>query len=39
MKGYYVPYGYMGWIDGRYMLFANETDYKETYYERYQLVS
>lgn len=32
MKGYYVSYGYMGYINGKYILFANEADYKE-YYE------
>lgn len=32
MKGYYVPYGYKGFINGRYMLFACESDYVE-YYE------
>lgn len=29
MKGYYVSNGYMGYVDGNYMLFADETDYKE----------
>ena len=29
VKGYLVPDGYMGWVDGRYMLFATETDYIE----------
>lgn len=27
MKGYYTSYGYMGYVDGRYKLFATETDY------------
>ena len=27
MKGYNVPYGYMGLVDGIYMLFASEADY------------
>lgn len=31
MKGYYVPYGYMGWVAilGRYILFATEAEYAE----------
>lgn len=29
MKGYYVTEGYMGWYEGRYMLFADENDYRE----------
>ncbi len=29
MKGYHTQEGYMGWVDGRYMLFASETDYRE----------
>lgn len=29
MKGYVVSSGYMGYIDGRYMLFATEEEYKE----------
>ena len=33
MKGYYVPNGYMGWINGRYILFATEGDYVEAYME------
>lgn len=27
MKGYVVSNGYMGFVDGRYMLFACEEDY------------
>lgn len=27
VKGYIVPYGYMGYVNGRYQLFATETDY------------
>ena len=27
MKGYITPNGYMGYVDGRYMLFASEDDY------------
>lgn len=27
MKGYIVSDGYMGLVDGRYMLFADEADY------------
>lgn len=29
MKGYYVSEGYMGFVDGSYRLFANESDYLE----------
>ncbi len=29
MKGYLVSDGYMGYVDGRYMLFASESDYRE----------
>lgn len=31
MKGYFTPTGYMGYINGRYMLFADESDYKDYY--------
>ena len=27
MKGYYNGSGYMGYVDGRWMLFASESDY------------
>lgn len=33
MKGYVVPYGYMGLINGKYMLFASEEEYVEAYRE------
>ncbi len=29
MKGYFVGDGYMGYVDGKYFLFADETDYWE----------
>ncbi len=29
MKGYYVSEGYMGFVDGTYRLFADESDYLE----------
>lgn len=29
IKGYLVPYGYMGFIDGKYKLFATEDEYLE----------
>lgn len=29
MKGYITANGYMGLVDGRYMLFASEEDYQE----------
>ena len=27
MKGYNVPEGYMGYVNGKYILFASESDY------------
>ena len=33
MKGYVVDSGYMGLIDGQYLLFADESDYREAYIE------
>ena len=27
MKGYFTDSGYMGYVDGEYMLFASEDDY------------
>ena len=27
MKGYYTSYGYMGYVDGQYRLFATESEY------------
>lgn len=29
MKGYMVSAGYMGWVNGEYMLFSSECDYEE----------
>lgn len=29
MKGYTTNNGYMGYVDGEYMLFADERDYRE----------
>lgn len=29
MKGYVVNDGYMGMVEGRYMLFASEDDYRD----------
>lgn len=29
MKGYNTETGYMGYVDGRYILFASEADYME----------
>lgn len=29
VKGYFVSEGYMGYVDGEYRLFADESDYKE----------
>ena len=35
-KGYNVASGYMGWIDGDYILFASEEDYLEVFAELYR---
>ncbi len=35
MKGFNTLIGYMGWIDGRYYMFASEADYVEAYNEYY----
>ena len=29
MKGYFTKEGYMGFVNGKYMLFASESDYRE----------
>ncbi len=29
MKGYTVADGYMGYVDGSYLLFASEADYRD----------
>lgn len=29
MKGYIIDAGYMGYVDGSYMLFADEEDYRD----------
>ncbi len=29
MKGYSIADGYMGYVDGRYMLFASEAEYQD----------
>ena len=29
MKGYTVSNGYMGYVDGEYLLFASEADYRD----------
>ena len=33
MKGYTVEFGYMGYINGEYQLFADEQDYREAFGE------
>lgn len=33
MKGYFIESGYMGYVGGEYMLFADEEDYKEYFYD------
>ncbi len=29
MKGYHTESGFMGYVDGQYMLFASEEDYRD----------
>ena len=29
MQGYYTAYGYMGYVNGKYILFASEAEYIE----------
>ncbi len=29
MKGYFTSYGYMGFVNGKWILFAGESDYYE----------
>lgn len=29
MKGYYTAVGYMGLVEGRYILFSSEDDYRD----------
>lgn len=33
-RGYLVPNGYMGFVNGKYMLFASESDYYEYMLEK-----
>lgn len=33
MRGYVVSSGYMGFLDGEYVLFATESEYAEAYSE------
>lgn len=33
MKGYVIEAGYMGYVDGAYILFADEEDYQEYFRE------
>lgn len=33
MKGYHTGSGYMGFVDGEYLLFASESDYREWMYD------
>ena len=34
MKGYSTEAGYMGYVDGRYILFSCENDYREYFEDR-----
>lgn len=31
MRGYYTSFGYMGFVNGKFMLFVSETEYAEYY--------
>ena len=31
MSGYYVPGGFRGLVEGKYVLFASEADYADSY--------
>ena len=31
MKGYFVSDGFMGYVDGQYLLFADESDYYDSF--------
>lgn len=33
MKGYVTDSGYMGYVDGHYILFASESDYRDLFAE------
>ncbi len=33
MKGYVVENGYMGYVNGEYLLFADESDYEDLFFE------
>ena len=33
MKGFFTDSGYMGYVDGRYVLFASESDYRDLFAE------
>lgn len=34
IKGFYMPFGYMGLVEGHYILFATEDEYYEYLEER-----
>ena len=36
MKGYVVESGYMGFLNGEYILFADEQDYRESFDEIFE---
>lgn len=33
MKGYFIPYGYVGFVRGQWMIFATEKEYIEYFKE------
>lgn len=39
MKYYYVDYSVMGWLNGRWMKFVTEEEYKEAYAETQASIS
>ena len=36
MKGYLIPYGYIGYVTGHWMLFATESEYYEYLNDEYE---
>lgn len=39
IKGYHIPFGYMGYINGSYRLFATESEYIATWREENEVVA
>lgn len=39
IKGWVTPFGYMGYLEGKYQLFATEDEYREIVRERNGILS